>query len=222
MNKKTINGLGILIVISTILLSIQLSINNQNIKLNNSNTLSQNTIEYVEVPVVLTEEKIIEVPAPPTEEDIYKDYLSKLTEENREDWYKGYKVMKSTWDEQPTTIYDAFDEDTLMILFYTVENEVRGGDFNSKCNVASVIFNRLYSERFNNSLKGILTSPGQFVYSVTNVSQSTIEACEYAFEIEDTTDGCLFFHSGGISSTFNGAEYQFSDLAGHHFFRWEE
>ena len=89
-------------------------------------------------------------------------------------------------------------------------------------NVASVIFNRLDHEKFPNSLIEILAAD-QFEtisngrYLKVDITEETILACEYAFEIQDTTDGCLFFDS---NNTLN-YKYVFFDGA-HNFYTLNE
>lgn len=124
---------------------------------------------------------------------------------------------------QPETIYDYFSEEELELLFRVVQAEI--GDeysFEQKCNVASVIFNRLEHDRFPDTLLKILI-PSQFStisngsYKNVNISENTILACEYAFMIEDTADGCLFFDSN------NALNYQFVFNDGaHNFYRYKE
>ena len=49
------------------------------------------------------------------------------------------------------------------------------------------------------------------------MSEDTILACEYAFEIEDTTDGCLFFDSNNTLNyrfVFNDKAHNFYSLRG--------
>ena len=109
------------------------------------------------------------------------------------------------------------------LLFHVVQAEV--GDeysFESKVNVANVIFNRFYHERFPNTLSDILVCD-QFSpiadgrYREVEVTEDTILACEYAFMLEDTTDGCLFFDSN------NTLNYQFVfDDGAHNFYKYRE
>ena len=56
-------------------------------------------------------------------------------------------------------------------------------------------------------------------YGRKNITEDTIWAVMYAFEIEDTTEGALFFHSNNKTNTFNGANYIFTDSCGHHFYK---
>lgn len=109
------------------------------------------------------------------------------------------------------------------MLFHVVQAEV--GDeysFAQKCNVASVIFNRFYHERFPNTLSEILVHD-QFSpiadgrYREVEVTEDTILACEYAFMTEDTTGGCLLFDS---NNTLN-YQFVFNDSA-HNFYKLKE
>ncbi len=142
---------------------------------------------------------------------------------DKREWFLAYKKIIEKYSyiiDPPETIYDYFSEEELDLLFHVVQAEA--GDeysFEPKVNVAAVIFNRLAHERFPNSLSEIF-SKGQFStisnerYKKVNVSEDTILACEYAFQIEDTTNGCLFFDSN------NSLDYKFvfNDNA-HNFYR---
>ena len=123
---------------------------------------------------------------------------------DKKEWFIAYKNIIDEYSyilDPPETIYDYFTEDELDLLFHVVQAEI--GDeysFEQKCNVASVIFNRLEHERFPNTLSEILVydqfSPiADGRYKKVEVSENTILACEYTFMIEDTTNGCLFFDS---------------------------
>ncbi len=145
---------------------------------------------------------------------------------DKKEWFIAYKNIIDEYSyilDPPETIYDYFTEDELDLLFHVVQAEI--GDeysFEQKCNVASVIFNRLEHERFPNTLSEILVydqfSPiADGRYKKVEVSENTILACEYTFMIEDTTNGCLFFDSN------NTLNYQlvFNDSA-HNFYKYRE
>lgn len=146
---------------------------------------------------------------------------------DKREWFLAYKKIIGKYSyiiDPPETIYDYFSEEELDLLFHVVQAEV--GDeysFEQKVNVANVIFNRLEHERFPNTLSEILVynqfspiSDGR--YKEVEVSEDTILGCEYAFMIEDTTDGCLFFDS---NNTLN-YQFVFNDSA-HNFYKyWED
>lgn len=155
----------------------------------------------------------------------------KMTEiesiEDKKEWFIAYKSIIEEYSyiiDPPETIYEYFTEEELDLLFHVVQAEI--GDecysFEQKVNVVSVVFNRLYHEKFPDALSEILVydqfspiSNGR--YKEVEVSEDTILACEYAFEIEDTTDGCLFFDSN------NALNYQFVfDDGAHNFYKYRE
>ena len=121
-------------------------------------------------------------------------------------------------DEHETTIYDVYTTNEVNALFGVVESETRGCPFEAKCNVVSVIFNRVDSPRFKqNTLMDVLMAPNQFsvvtsgAYKTVPVTQETINACVYVFENGDTANGALFFE--GMKSNIHGsyATYIFND-----------
>ena len=144
---------------------------------------------------------------------------------DKKEWFISYKSIIDEYShiiDPPETIYDYFTEEELDLLFNVVQAEV--GDeysFEQKCNVASVIFNRVNHEKFPGTLSEILT-PDQFQpiadgrYKKVEVSEDTILVCEYAFMMEDTTNGCLFFDSN------NALNYKFIMNDGaHNFYKYK-
>lgn len=159
--------------------------------------------------------------------EIYRkmDNLNEISDKKEK--YLGYKSIINEYGHlfgPPETIYDYFSDKELDLLFRVVQAEI--GDeqytFEQKTNVASVIFNRLYHEEFPDSLIDILVAD-QFEtilngrYLEVNIMEDTILACEYAFGIEDTAKGCLFFDS---NNTLN-YKYIFFDGA-HNFYGLKE
>ena len=146
--------------------------------------------------------------------------------ENKKEWFIAYKEIVDRYSyilDPPEGIYDYYTDEELDMFFRVVQAEI--GDeytFEQKCNVASVILNRIEHYKFSDEMLEILT-PRQFEtvkngsYKKSKVSEDTILACEYAFEIEDTTDGCLFFDS---NKTLN-YEFVFNDGA-HNFYKLKQ
>ena len=132
------------------------------------------------------------------------------------------KILENYRDylDNTVTIYEMFSSEDIEYLEKCVETETFGGTFLSKVNVAHVIINRaMDDEKFSSTLKGVVTTPGQFQYSKSAIDPLTIAACEYAAITSDTTNGALYFKSGNKTDTFNGATYIFTDDVGHHFYR---
>lgn len=155
-----------------------------------------------------------------------QEYITKLEElqsiEDEQERFIAYKELYEEyleWCDFPETIYDCYSEEEILLIQRVVETETYQCDFNSKVNVAQVIFNRLMSGQFGDSVSDVVTSENQFAYGRTEISESTILAVEYAFLNDDTTQGALYFHSNPKTETFNGAKYIFSDNAVHHFYK---
>ena len=145
---------------------------------------------------------------------------------DKKEWFIAYKSIIEEYSyiiDPPETIYDYFTEEELDLLFHVVQAEVGNEySFESKVNVANVIFNRFYHERFPDTLSDVLVRD-QFSpiadgrYKEVEVTEDTILACEYAFTMDDTTDGCLFFDS---NNTLN-YQFVFNDSA-HNFYKYRE
>lgn len=137
--------------------------------------------------------------------DSFYDEMESLSDiTDKREWFIKYKAITEKYADivdPPESIYDCFTEEELDLLFKVVQAEIGDSDdFIQKVNVSSVIFNRLKHERFPDNLTEILvldqfSSISDGRYEKVNVTEDTILACEYAFMIEDTTDGCLFFDS---------------------------
>ena len=128
----------------------------------------------------------------------------RLNSEDKKEWFLRYKefINNSDYEDKPENIYDCFTKQELDLLFRVVQAEIGDYSFEQKVNVANVIFNRVYHERFGETLNDVLI-PIQFStmsskrINKVKVSEDTILACEYAFLFEDTTNGALFFDSDG-------------------------
>lgn len=157
------------------------------------------------------------------------DAIEKYKESNKYQWFKSYKQIASNYSnilDPPETIYDVFSKEELDLLFRVVHAEI--GDewsFEQKVNVASVIFNRVESDYFGDSLTTVLI-PSQFA-TISNgsyhntPSEKTIAACEYAYEIENTVGDCLYFDSNGALAKYGKLKWEFNDGA-HSFYSQKE
>lgn len=163
----------------------------------------------------------------PSEDEIIANYCLERSREicAMEDNYEKLLCYKELIDEYswfiepPLQIWDIYSESELTAMFRTVETEVYGCDFDAKCNIASVIFNRLQSGKWGNTLEDVCYAENQFANWRTEISEDTILACEYVFMFGDTADGCLFFQSACYMDSFCGAEYVFQDAAVHYFYK---
>lgn len=226
--NKVIRILLSMVIVSLSALVVPLKGHSENIK--TESVAVQAAVKSTEMSL---ENFVIEQPASINFEidTAIKEMNQKMAEiesiEDKKEWFIAYKSIIEEYSyiiDPPETIYEYFTEEELDLLFHVVQAEI--GDecysFEQKANVASVVFNRLYHEKFPDALSEILVydqfspiSNGR--YKEVEVSEDTILACEYAFEIEDTTDGCLFFDSN------NALNYQFVfDDGAHNFYKYRE
>lgn len=151
------------------------------------------------------------------------DAISHLKETDKLEWYKLYRNIVCKYRnilDPPLTVFDFYTEDEINLICRTVETECYGQSFESKCMVASVIFNRIESEEYSSNVEEVITSPYQFSYWRTAITEDTLYAVMYAFEIIDMTDGSLAFHSNEKTERFAGRDYVFTDeMSEHHFYK---
>ncbi len=159
-----------------------------------------------------------------------EEKINNLNQEDKMQWFIDYKELQeeySSWIEPSKTIYDEFSKKELQLMFQIVEAEVTGeSHFQAKINVASVIANRLKSSDFPESISEILTEKSQFSsysdgrYNEVEVTQTTILACEYAFQIHNSVNGALYFDScNGKSWARCNRTYLFTDSVNHSFYK---
>ena len=144
------------------------------------------------------------------ERDIYKNqaeyFLQTLSEENSE-----------TLD---TEMYgNQFTRNDINLMLRTIETETYQAPIEAKINVANVILNRLHDDRFSNNVSEIITDDLQFAYGRKHISEETRIALEYAIKCDDTTNGAIGFRSDCNPTKWNGWTYQFTDKAGHAFYK---
>lgn len=141
--------------------------------------------------------------------------------EDRKEWFLAYKdiVFKyAKWIDPPETIYDCFTENEVRLICRVVETETYQCDFDSKVNVANVVLNRIESGEFGDTVEDVITTENQFAYGREVLTEDTILAVMYAYEVIDTTNGALYFHSNEETDTFCGRSYIFQDDSGHKFY----
>ena len=192
-------------------------------------TDSENTV--IEIEVTCVDPVKMTIPVKTEEEIQIEEYETKIAEikniEDTKEWFLDYKEINFkyvNWIDPPETVFDVFTEEEVRLICRAVETECYQQNFDSKVNVASVIFNRIESGKFGDTVNEVITSPNQFDYGRKNLSEDTILAVQYAFEIEDTTDGCIAFRSGKLPEKWYtwGDNYWtriFVDDAGHGFYK---
>ena len=115
------------------------------------------------------------------------------------------------------TIYDALTPEEITYLERMVETEVYTGPFMSKVYVAEVALARYRKDDGTTPMTIIITSPSQFSYHRTDISQDTVWAVEFAYKYATEAQNALYFKRGG-GDTWYGYDYLFECAAGHNFY----
>lgn len=204
MNKRKILYVAALILSLLFICVVAFNQVNASQDTNKSENISVDNVEKEETKVDVIEEKTdLEIA-----QEEYDAELMRLDSMNlsKEEWFKQYKSLTEKYEDilgRPETIYDNFTQQELDLLFKVVQAEIGSEySFEQKCNVVSVIYNRLKDYRFGNTINEILvghqfsTISSGAIYKVT-VDEKTILACEYVYQFGDTTSGALFFDSNG-------------------------
>ena len=171
--------------------------------------------EIDELQTQLIEQKEIEVTK-------LQNLIEPIRETDKKLWFTLYKEIEEEYSDyfgKADNVYDCFTEEQINMMWKCIETETYQCNFNSKVNVACVILNRIESEHFPLDPIDIITSPNQFAYGRNIITEDTKLALEYAFSIEDTTDGCIAFRSDCSPNEWNGWAKQFTDESGHTFYK---
>jgi hypothetical protein len=149
-------------------------------------------------------------------------FIEPLKDYDKQEYMKQYNRLISEYADivdTPETIYDVYSAEQINIMLRCIETETYQAPFDAKVNVASVILNRVEHEWFPEDPIKIITAPKQFCYHRTFINPDTALALEYAFSIEDTTDGCVAFRSDKAPKVWGNFKYSFTDEVGHNFYK---
>lgn len=119
----------------------------------------------------------------------------------------------------------------IAMMEFVIEREARGGSFAHKKIIANIIINRVLSERFPNTVSGVLHAKNQFTtisnYYTAKVrpTADTINAVYSAlYDTSDYSMGALFFYNPKYSSQKNRNYFEnkltyLFGTEGHRFFK---
>ena len=129
-----------------------------------------------------------------------------LDKSDAKQWYLEYRRITQFYSpyypiDVEKSIHYYANDNQFDLICRVVQAEIGGGDFNAKCNVASTIINRwrMYAPR---TWESVIYEKDQYTpiwdgrYKKVTVDDETRLAVEYVFEIGDTTNGAIYFHSG--------------------------
>lgn len=147
-------------------------------------------------------------------------YIEPLKQLDKKEYLIQYKrIMENNNSINYETLEEAFTKEQINIMCRCIETEVFGAGFDARVNIASVILNRVYSPTFPSNPISVVTAQNQFAYGRTKISEDTKLALEYAFTIEDTTNGSIAFRSDCSPKKWGKWNYQFTDDVGHSFYK---
>lgn len=152
----------------------------------------------------------------------FQSIIEPIKVTDKQTWFILYKSMQEKYSEYigaSDSIYDYYTDEQIRMMWKCIETETYQSSFDSKVNVACVILNRVEHDMFPTDPIDIITDENQFAYGRNVITDETKLALEYAFMIEDTTDGCIAFRSDSSPNTWNGWAKQFTDESGHTFYK---
>jgi len=171
-------------------------------------------------------------------EIIRNEFLSKfesMDSSSKKEWFISYKRLLeeykdySEYIEIPKSVYDEYDIGEIKVFQKLVAAETMGGDFESKCNVASVVWNRINSDKYpDNMVDVIYQRNGSVQFSPTydgridivKVTEDDVLAIEYTYIFGSTAYDCIAFDNvSGNSWNKNKLEKIFTDSLNHTFYR---
>lgn len=166
--------------------------------------------------------------------DEFQSKLESIQSDNKKQWFILYSSIleeyrKYSYIDIPVTVYEEYDIGELKVFQRLVAAEATGGDFESKCNVASVVWNRLHSTKYpNNIIDVIYERNGSVQFTPTydgridtvEVTEDDVLAIEYTYMFGSTAYDCIAFDNvKGSSFNKNKLEIVFTDSINHTFYR---
>ena len=164
----------------------------------------------------------------------YNAKIESIQSGNRKEWFISYNLILEQYRiypyiNTPLNVYDEYDINEIKVFQKLVAAETTGGNFESKCNVASVVWNRLHSEKYpDNIIDVIYQRNGSVQFSPTydgridiaEVTEDDILSIEYTYMFGSTAYDCIAFDNvKGNSWNKNKLEMIFTDSIGHSFYR---
>lgn len=166
-----------------------------------------------------------------TIENEVKNRIESLDKTDLKSWFIQYKEIQTEYSDRldpDETVYDYVDASEFDFICRIVQAEAGICDWGGKVHVANVIVNRYRNPEFPNTFTKVLkqkrggsyqfTTYANGAYKTAKVCEDTILAVEFAFQMPDTTDGALYFHSGKSLWHKNNLEFIFDD-GKHKFYR---
>ncbi len=167
-----------------------------------------------------------------TKEELLEKELNDIeylkTDDKKTYLHEFYNIVAKYEFDPPETIYDICPTDEIILFAKLVEAEATSGDFDSKCNVASVVLNRVHSDEFPNTITEVILqkkpctqfspmSDGRI--NQVEITENSLKAIEYVFLFGDTSQLALYFDNATNSWSSKTQEYIFTDSLNHSFYK---
>lgn len=118
------------------------------------------------------------------------------------------------------------DSSDVELLARVIQAEAGGEPYIGQVAVGAVVVNRVQSAKFPNTIRGVITQPGQFVVYGSgklpaHPKASALQAARAALSGEDPTNGALFFHNPAHTPASSQAFWRSRSVLaviGHHAF----
>lgn len=164
----------------------------------------------------------------------FKTKIESLQYDSRKQWFVSYKSIleeyrRYPYIEVPLSVYDEYEIGEIRVFQRLVAAETTGGDFESKCNVASVVWNRIQSSDYPDKIVDVIYERnGSVQFTPTcdgridsvEVTEEDILAVEYTYMFGSTAYDCIAFDNvKGNSWNKNRLEIMFTDSINHTFYR---
>lgn len=188
--KTSINKAFIISIMAIIISNLSsVAINNMMLKSSESNEIEINTDEYVQIrQVKITEPKVKSYPKEECEVTIYSAPNPEI--------------------DMAQTTYDRFTDEEIHLIEATIQHEV--GNFSETYQklIAELIYNRLMSDEFPNTVEEVLYQENQFCgiedwYSPnTEIDDTTKEIVEKVFNQDETTHDAIYYYNPEFSADY--------------------
>ncbi len=165
-------------------------------------------------------EKLYEKQSKTTKEDRVSKIIARINKEN----YGSAREADTKNDDGG--VIDAFSEYEIDLLARLVRAESNTEPFEGKVAVATVVLNRVYSDKFPDSIEAVIYQPKQFqvvsnksVFKPANAESR--KAAEYAIRnYNPNNDGSLYFYNANIVSSSWFESLTTTKVIGNHTFKY--
>jgi N-acetylmuramoyl-L-alanine amidase len=125
---------------------------------------------------------------------------------------------------EPEPTIDVESHPDFLLLAKIIQVEAGYESYEGQLAVGSVIMNRVHDERFPNTIRGVIYSPGQFppahngLLDRSEPNESVLKAAKAVLNGENNVEGALYFHNPNVSSGSFWNSLETIEVIGNHRF----